>query len=75
MIIEKETHTDFYVGVNSDIDTTAEQLTDLSVTVRKYVYIKANAGNAGTVYVGNAGVSSSNGCPLAAGEEVKIPMT
>jgi hypothetical protein len=74
MIIEKESHPEFHVGVNSDIDTTAEKLTDLSVTVRKYVYVKADAGNAGVVYVGKAGVSASNGYPLAAGEDVKIPV-
>lgn len=74
MIIEKETHPEFYAGVNSDIDQTAEQLTDLSVPVRKYVLVKANAANTGDVYVGRAGVSASNGYPLDAGEEVKIPI-
>lgn len=74
MIIEKDSHPEFYAGANADIDQVAEQLTTSSFAVRKYVYIKANAGNTGDVYVGLAGVSASNGYPLDAGEEVKIPV-
>lgn len=74
MILEKESHPEFHVGVNSDIDQVAEQLTTISVVARKYVYIKANAGNSGDVYVGRQGVSASNGYPLDAGEKVIIPV-
>lgn len=73
-VIEKESHPEFHVGVNSDIDQVAEQLTTTSVVARKYVYIKANSGNSGDVYVGRQGVSASNGYPLDAGEEVIIPV-
>lgn len=36
------------------------------------ISIRANAANAGTIYVGGSGVTTADGWPLAAGESVDI---
>jgi hypothetical protein len=67
-------------GSNRDVDTTAEQLsTTVLVTrnLRNGITIKADASNAGIVYVGNSDVTAGNaaatdGFPLSAGNEVTI---
>ena len=69
----------FTVGGNADIDTTAEQLKNSNVPCVFGVRVKAVAGNAGIVYVGPKGVTAdtadaTDGYPLAAGEEVLIPI-
>lgn len=75
MIIEKQTHTSFVASVNADVDQVAEQLTTISMPAYMYVLVEAAAGNGGTVYVGHSSaVSASNGWPLAAGENVQIPV-
>jgi hypothetical protein len=59
-------------GQNTDIDTTAEQLTTTSTPCRR-VRVKALASNAGTIYVGDdSSVSTTNGYELSAKDDVKI---
>jgi len=50
---------------------TAVALASSSVSISK-VTIKANAGNTGDIFVGDSGVTSSNGLILAAGESVDV---
>lgn len=64
------------------VTTTAAALSSAahSNPPRNGVAVKAHAGNAGTVYVGNANtvtantVAATDGYPLAAGEEITIPI-
>ena len=75
MIITKQTHSEFKVGVNANIDTAAEKLTDLSIVVYACVRVQALNTNIGIVYIGHdASVSASNGWALSAGEHVDIPI-
>lgn len=75
MIIEKQTHPEFKVGVNADVDQVAEQLTNLAFRAYMFVRVQAATGNLGNIYVGhNAGVTSANGWALDAGEHVDIPI-
>lgn len=50
---------------------TAQALTG-TVTVCQAILITADTGNAGTVYIGDADVDSTNGIPVAAGASVRI---
>lgn len=52
------------------IDQTAVALTDLAFKFSYGVTVKADAGNTGFVYVGDASVSATNGFQLDGGEEV-----
>lgn len=52
---------------------TAEQLD--TATVNSYVKIKALSGNTGDVYIGDSTVTTTNGYPLSAGEEIKLNVT
>lgn len=76
----KETKGRFDHGSKSLIGATALQLTTSTVTADKGVLIKAAAANGGgIVYVGNSdvtagGTDATNGYPVAAGEEVVIPV-
>lgn len=73
MIITKKTHAEFHSGVNADVDTTAERLTDLSIPVYSKVRVQAATGNSDSVFVGHdSGVTASNGWELDAGEYVEI---
>jgi hypothetical protein len=59
-------------GQNTDIDTTAEQLTTTSTPCRR-VRVKALASNAGTIYVGDdSSVLTTNGYALSAKDDVEI---
>ena len=51
---------------------TAEALVGTSTPISEGVTIKALAGNGGTVYVGDSGVSASAGFELASGERVFV---
>lgn len=72
MIIEKETHAEFYIDTKT-IGTSAEQLTENHFNVRKHVKVQAHEDNTDFVYVGhNSGVGSTYGWRLDAGEHVDI---
>ena len=60
-------------GLSSAIGTTRVQLTDALPLVRG-VQLRAVAGNAGIVYVGGPEVTATNGYPLAAGENIVLPV-
>lgn len=64
----------FQTGKNADIDNAAEALSTSSIGCTNGVLVKADAANAGTVYVGPEGVAEADGYPLAAGEEVFVPV-
>jgi len=49
---------------------TAEALS--TDTIEHIVYIKAMTSNTGNLYVGDSAVSSANGFPLAAGEQISL---
>ena len=68
---------EFDHGRNSDVDTTAEQLTATSVRCSRGVVVKAANSNTGTIYVGNSDVTANSadatdGFELGAGESVTI---
>lgn len=54
------------------IDQVAVQLTPLAFKFTHGVTVKADAGNTGFVYVGDAAVSATNGFQLDGGEDVFI---
>lgn len=75
--ISSEVVTAFTSGRNSDIDTSAEQLTTTSITASFGILVKAANANSGIIYVGPAGVTanssdSTDGIELAAGESVLV---
>jgi hypothetical protein len=73
--IEKQTHPEFAVGLNPDIDASAERLTEHDCVARAYVRVQAASGNSGFIYVGHDGsVTASNGWELDAGEHIEIPV-
>lgn len=58
------------------VGTTAKQLSTVERPLVSGARIKALAGNADVVYVGSSsGISVSQGYPLAAGEELPIPVS
>ena len=64
-------------GRNSDVDTAAEQLTTVDTPCVRGVTVKAAAGNAEMVYVGNSDVTddtadATDGYELDAGESIFI---
>lgn len=59
-------------GQKTSIGTSAVQLTATSTKAVRGVEVKALAGNGAIVYVGDSGVTSSNGFQLSAGESVFI---
>lgn len=70
---------DFFHGRNSDVDTSAEQLTTKSSPAIHGVLIKADKDNTGIVYVGMSGVTiatddDTDGFPLEPSESVTIPV-
>lgn len=71
------TRSDFWHGLNADIDDTAEQICEDSRIVKIGVLVVAHKDNAGIVYVGKEGVKTDAtpafaGIPLAAGDSVVI---
>lgn len=52
------------------VTTTAAQVSTTAIPEK--VTITADAANAGTVYVGNSGVTSSTGQPLTAGQSIQV---
>ena len=64
-------------GYNTDVDQAAEQLTTTSVRVHHGLIIKAAPANTGTVSVGysNAITTTSASFPLAASEQVTVPVS
>ena len=53
--------------------TTAGVAVALGTTLAtKSIYIKANIGNTGNIYVGGSGTSSATGIPLAAGDDITL---
>jgi hypothetical protein len=52
--------------------TAAPLSTDRTLRVSGTLIVKAAAANSGSVYLGNAGVTSSTGYPLYPGEELPI---
>ena len=70
---------EFDHGSNSDVDTSAEQLTTTSIQTTKGVLVKAANGNTGIIYVGNsdvtaATVDATDGMEVGAGESVMVPV-
>ncbi len=68
---------DFDHGRNSDINTTAEQLTTVSIVTKIGVLVKAANGNNGRIFVGNADVTAdtnndTDGFELGAGESLLV---
>jgi hypothetical protein len=65
-------------GGNSDIDTTAEQITTTSMASSGGVLVRADDSNTGYLYLGNsdvtAGTDATQGIKLAAGESIFIPI-
>lgn len=65
-------------GLNSDVDTGVESLSGVSRPATRGVQLKAAETNLGTVFVGNADLttngSSGDGFPLAAGEGLFLPV-
>lgn len=59
---------------NAVVGTTASQMTATSTTVRK-VYLKAPSTNTGIVYVGAAGVTTTTGYELQAGQSVELEIS
>ena len=64
-------------GSNRNVDTAIIALTSVSVTTDKGVVVKADAANAGIIYVGNSDVTAgdteaTDGFPLSAGDSVTI---
>lgn len=64
--------TTIYHSQNTDIDTSAEVLDSSAPTDCLTIVVKALAGNGNTVYVGNTGVTTGSGFPLAAGETLTL---
>ena len=48
------------------------RLTNGSIVASRSVVIVAPSGNAGTVYIGPSGVTTSTGLPLAAGDNISL---
>ncbi len=62
-----------FIASATTVNQVAIQVLSSSIRVRGRVSLKAAAGNAGTIYVGQTNhVSSANGYPLAANEGVDI---
>jgi len=64
-------------GSNRDVDQAAEILTTIRTRARQGIILKADASNAGIVYVGNSDVTPGNaaatdGFPLAASEQLVV---
>ena len=55
--------------------TTAGTRVQFGSNACKAIVIKANASNSGTIYVGNSGVTSANGFPLAAGDTLSLDIS
>jgi len=74
----QETTKNFRTGRKSSIGTTAVVLGgSTGITLSRGVYVKAAAGNSGTVYVGKVSVTANaadgtDGYQLAAGDEIFI---
>lgn len=74
----EEINYQFRHGQNSDVDTSAEQLTATSFHTRKGVVVKAADANSGTIYVGNSSSVTANsadatdGFELGAGQSITI---
>lgn len=68
-----KTWSSFDAASNTDVDTTAEQLTTTRIEARVGVVVSADADNAGDIWVGNnSSVAVNNGIRLAAGDSVEI---
>lgn len=63
--------TDFNHG-QTDVGTTAVQLTETPTACVKGVLVKAFSTNSGIVYLGKSGVTVDNGYELTAGETVVV---
>lgn len=71
MNIERSSTAEFYAGADT-VDTTAKKA-GIALPAARGVTIKADAANAGVVYVGHhTGVDAASGYALAAGESVEI---
>jgi hypothetical protein len=72
--IGKQTKSKFITG-NSIVGITAKALTTQPFVASYKVVIEAKAGNSDTIYVGESDqVTSNNGWPLAAEEQIEIPI-
>lgn len=77
-IIEKDT-TNNVRTFRFQAGTSATQITNTPFACKRGVGLKAAAANTGTIYVGPAGVTAggtaaTDGWPLAAGEEIFLPL-
>lgn len=64
-------------GRNSDVDTSAEQITTTSITATRGVLVKAANANTGRIFVGNSDVTAdssdaTDGFELGAGESLLV---
>lgn len=59
---------------NVVVAATATRITAAGTLANFGVRIKAAEGNAEAIYIGGAGVTTGNGYPLAAGEELALPI-
>jgi len=76
-VITSETLSSFDHGRNSDVDTSAEQITTTSITANYGVLVKAANGNTGKIYVGNSDVTAdsadaTDGFELGGGESLLV---
>jgi len=76
--IAEDLSPDFWTGSKA-VGTAIVQLIPNPLNIQKGVQIKADAANAGIVYIGKAAVTAasadaSDGIPLAAGEGLFIPV-
>ncbi len=76
-VILEDRAVQFWTGRKSNIGTSQVQLTTTTRDLSRGVRIKAAAGNSGTVYVGNTGVTAgaadaTDGFPLAVGDELPV---
>ena len=55
--------------------TTAGTRVQIATNNAKSITVKATVANTGIIYVGNSGVTSSNGFPLASGDTVSIDIS
>ena len=75
--ITSDTVSSFDHGRNSDVDTSAEQITTTSITANLGVLVKAANGNTGKIFVGNSDVTAdsadaTDGFELGAGESLLV---
>ena len=63
---------DFRVGQETIGGTAAEALPSLGIEVQRCIRIKADASNAGQIYVGREGVTTGTGYELSAKEEIEL---